>query len=134
MKFSSKIFLALLIFCSLLALVFSQVFFATRQNPHLSLEHHITSTLNPFWKLPSESITNNFPINIPINIDNPTDSELIPEGYITLSNPDGTPISNIGVRDEDTNPPGFLTDKLIINPEKKAISPKSQETFEVKWQ
>ena len=107
--------------------------FAKEQNPRLSLNTLLVSTLNPFWKLPDESIMNHFPVKIPISIDNPTDSELIPEGYITLWNTNGTQIMNIGIRDEDTNSPGFLTDNLPINTNQKAISPKNQENFEVLW-
>ena len=89
MKFSVRNFLAFCIFLGLVALVSQQVHFTMREFPETRLSDAIIANLNPFWKLPTEEKNSEFPVKIPIVVENSTEKDVIPQGEVTLWNTNG---------------------------------------------
>lgn len=133
MKFSFRYFLAFVILISSFALVTRQVLLSLEKNPHLPLASAISENINPFWKLPDETIIKNSSVKIPVTITNPTEKNIIPTGEITLWKKDGTQLRHIAVLNEKGNPPGKLVDSLTINPENITLSGGQTRLFETEW-
>lgn len=134
MKFSVRNFLAFCIFLGLVALVSQQVHFTMREFPETRLSDAIIANLNPFWKLPTEEKNSEFPVKIPIVVENSTEKDVIPQGEVTLWNTDRTQISNIATINVSETSSGTLSDAILINPDKKILPAHETHNFEILWQ
>ena len=134
MKFSVRNFLAFCIFLGLVALVSQQVHFTMREFPETRLSDAIIANLNPFWKLPTEEKNSEFPVKIPIVVENSTEKDMIPQGEVTLWNTDRTQISNIATINISETSSGTLSDAILINPDKKILPAHETHNFEIFWQ
>ena len=134
MKFSVRNFLAFCIFLGLVALVSQQVHFTMREFPETRLSDAIIANLNPFWKLPTEEKNSEFPVKIPIVVENSTEKDVIPQGEVTLWNTNRTQISNIATINVSETSSGTLSDAILINPDKKILPEHETHTFEILWQ
>ena len=134
MKFSVRNFLAFCIFLGLVALVSQQVHFTMREFPETRLSDAIIANLNPFWKLPTEEKNSEFPVKIPIVVENSTEKDVIPQGEVTLWNTNGTQISNIATNNVSETSSGTLSDAILINPDKKILPAHETHNFEIFWQ
>lgn len=134
MKFSVRNFLAFCIFLGLVALVSQQVHFTMREFPETRLSDAIIANLNPFWKLPTEEKNSEFPVKIPIVVENSTEKDVIPQGEVTLWNTNGTQISNIATNNVSETSSGTLSDAILINPDKKILPAHKTHNFEIFWQ
>lgn len=134
MKFSVRNFLAFCIFLGLVALVSQQVHFTMREFPETRLSDAIIANLNPFWKLPTEEKNSEFPVKIPIVVENSTEKDVIPQGEVTLWNKNRTQISNIATINVSETSSGTLTDAILINPDKKILPAHETHNFEIFWQ
>lgn len=134
MKFSVRNFLAFCIFLGLVALVSQQVHFTMREFPETRLSDAIIANLNPFWKLPTEEKNSEFPVRIPIVVENSTEKDVIPQGEVTLWNTDRTQISNIATINVSETSSGTLSDAIPINPDKKILPAHETYDFEIFWQ
>lgn len=134
MKFSVRNFLAFCIFLGLVALVSQQVHFTMREFPETRLSDAIIANLNPFWKLPTEEKNSEFPVKIPIVVENSTEKDVIPQGEVTLWNTNGTQISNIATINVSETSSGTLSDAILINPDKKILPAHETHNFEIFWQ
>ena len=134
MKFSVRNFLAFCIFLGLVALVSQQVHFTMREFPETRLSDAIIANLNPFWKLPTEEKNSEFPVKIPIVVENSTEKDVIPQGEVTLWNTNRTQISNIATINVSETSSGTLSDAILINPDKKILPAHETHNFEIFWQ
>ena len=134
MKFSVRNFLAFCIFLGLVALVSQQVHFTMREFPETRLSDAIIANLNPFWKLPTEEKNSEFPVKIPIVVENSTEKDVIPQGEVTLWNTNRTQISNIATINVSETGSGTLSDTILINPDKKILPAHETHNFEIFWQ
>ena len=134
MKFSVRNFLAFCIFLGLVALVSQQVHFTMREFSETRLSDAIIANLNPFWKLPTEEKNSEFPVKIPIVVENSTEKDVIPQGEVTLWNTNRTQISNIATINVSETSSGTLSDAILINPDKKILPAHETHNFEIFWQ
>ena len=111
-----------------------QVHFTMREFPETRLSDAIIANLNPFWKLPTEEKNSEFPVKIPIVVENSTEKEVIPQGEVTLWNTDRTQISNITTINVSETSSGTLSDAILINPDKKILPAHETHNFEIFWQ
>lgn len=134
MKFSVRNFLAFCIFLGLVALVSQQVHFTMREFPETRLSDAIIANLNPFWKLPTEEKNSEFPIKIPIVVENTTEKNVIPQGSVTLWDANGKQISSITTINATETSSGAFSDEIFINPDKKTLPAHEIHIFEIFWQ
>ena len=134
MKFSVRNFLAFCIVLGLVALVSQQVHFTMREFPETRLSDAIFANLNPFWKLPTEEKNSEFPVKIPIAVENTTEANVIPQGSVTLWDTDGKQITNIATINATETSSGALSNEISINSEKKILPAHETHTFEIFWQ
>lgn len=134
MKFSVRNFLAFCIFLGLVALVSQQVHFTMREFPETRLSDAIIANLNPFWKLPTEEKNSEFPVKIPIVVENTTEKNVIPQGSVTLWDANGKQISSITTINTTETSSGTLSDAILINPDKKILPAHETHNFEIFWQ
>lgn len=134
MKFSVRNFLAFCIFLGLVALVSQQVHFTMREFPETRLSDAIIANLNPFWKLPTEEKNSEFPVKIPLAVENTTEKNVIPQGSVTLWDANGKQISSITTINATETSSGALSDEIFINSEKKILPAHETHTFEIFWQ
>ena len=111
-----------------------QVHFTMREFPETRLSDAIIANLNPFWKLPTEEKNSEFPVKIPIVVENSTEKDVIPQGEVTLWNTNGTQISNIATINVSETGSGTLSDTILINPDKKILPAHETHNFEIFWQ
>lgn len=129
MNFSFRYFTALVIFIGLWALVVQQVLLDNSQ----SWSEKILHTINPFWNTTAVQQSDIFSHQFHIEITNNSHENQQISGKIFLSQANGTPIQNIGIIDENTNPPGILVDYLPINPDKQSIPAGETKIFTTEW-
>ena len=134
MKFSVRNFLAFCIFLGLVALVSQQVHFTMREFPETRLSDAIITNLNPFWKLPTDEKNSEFPVKIPIVVENTTEKHVIPQGSVTLWGANVKQISSITTINATETSSGALSDEILINPDKKILPAHETHTFEIFWQ
>lgn len=134
MKFSVRNFLAFCIFLGLVALVSQQVHFTMREFPETRLSDAIIANLNPFWKLPTEEKNSEFPVKIPLVVENTTEKNVIPQGSVTLWDANGKQISSITTINATETSSGTLSDAILINPDKKILPAHETHNFEIFWQ
>ena len=134
MKFSVRNFLAFCIFLGLVALVSQQVHFTMREFPETRLSDAIITNLNPFWKLPTEEKNSEFPVKIPIVVENTTEKNVIPQGSVALWDGNGKQISSITTINATETSSGALSDEIFINPDKKILPAHETHTFKIFWQ
>ena len=134
MKFSVRNFLAFCFFLGLVALVSQQVHFTMREFPETRLSDAIIANLNPFWKLPTEEKNSEFPVKIPIVVENTTEKNVIPQGSVTLWDANGKQISSITTINATETSSGALSDEIFINPDKKILPAHETHTFKIFWQ
>lgn len=134
MKFSVRNFLAFCIFLGLVALVSQQVHFTMREFPETRLSDAIIANLNPFWKLPTEEKNSEFPVKIPLAVENTTEKNIIPQGSVTLWDANGKQISSITTINATETSSGTLSDAILINSEKKILPAHETHTFKIFWQ
>jgi hypothetical protein len=105
-----------------------------REFPETRLSDVIIANLNPFWKLPTEEKNSEFPVKIPIVVENSTEKDVIPQGEVTLWNKNRTQISNIATINVSETSSGTLSDAILINPDKKILPAHETHNFEIFWQ
>lgn len=132
MRFSWKILLASLLFLLLCALITDHTISSIKNNTHTSVGHAIFDAVNPFWRLQNTE-NHKFPINIPITIDNPHNTEMIISGEIRLFDEHNQPLQNIGLENTTETSSGNLVDYITINPDRIAIEPNSRHIFDNLW-
>ena len=101
------------------------------------IQNQIIDFINPFWSAPEIKPDDTFKTDIQLPVVNRWTIHIIPEWKITLHEPDGTQLKNIG-REMVKNDNGAIigekiVDYLLINEENGAILPGTNRIFTMSW-
>lgn len=103
-------------------------------NPKISVSEAIFQTINPFWKLSIFEPKNIFPVNIPLTVDNPHNTEMLISGEIHLFNDTNIRLEKISLINTTETSSGNLVDYLAINPDQTLIPANESKVFNHLWQ
>lgn len=128
MKISIRYTFATLIIIFITMFVISQALFNRSENE--TIIQNISKNINPFWKL-KDSKEKIFWEKFQIPITNNWESEITPNGKITILDNDNNQLKNISISKNENSK---IIDYLEINPGKIKIPAWETKNFEIIWQ